>query len=52
MKHTATGHDSLPLFIFKDNINILIAILHVLFSRSIQTGVVPDSMKMAKVTSI
>ena len=52
MKDSAVGHDRLPLFIFKENLELFIEILYVLFKLSMETGVVPESMMLAKVTAI
>ena len=52
MKETAPGHDSLPCFIFKDNFNILGAVLVHLFTLSMNNGVVPRDMLVGKVTTI
>ena len=52
MKETTAGHDNLPLFIFRDNFNIVGPVLTHLFRLSMNTGVVPKDMLVGKVTTI
>ena len=46
------GPDELPICIFKNHIDILCPILHFLFNMSIEQGVVPNALKMAKVIPV
>ena len=52
MKEVSTGHDQLPLFVFKKNFDILGNVLLQMFRKSIAIGVVPTPMKLARVTCI
>ena len=52
MKESAAGHYELPLFIFKEYFESLSCVLFHLFSLSLNTGIVPDDMKRAKVVFI
>ena len=52
MREVSPGHDNLPLFIFKDNIEIFGAMLTLLFRQSMEMGVFPREMCIAKVFCI
>ena len=43
MKDVATGHDDLPLFILKDNVDLVEDMLRYLFTFSMANGVVPTA---------
>ena len=52
IKEVETGHDNVPLFIFKDNIDLVGDMLRHLFTFSVASGVVPYNMMIAKVKCI
>ena len=52
MKDTAVGHDELPLSLFRDNIDVFCETLCLLCNLSMKSGIMPDKMKLARVTCI
>ena len=52
MKEASPGHDGLPMFVIRDNIDLLDVMITLLCSQSMVKGVVPRGMKLAKVVCI
>ena len=52
MKEASPGHDGLPLFIFKENIEIFAPVLTHMLSRSMEIGVFHKEMSIARVVCI